>query len=88
MSFAGGSFGRTGIDRPQQQLVLHNLANCTLRTAVQLWQDSWEAGGERQEGRTGQGCRGGGAESEDRVGRGGGRRGGGENRLGADFWLC
>ena len=58
MSFPGGSLARTGIDRPQQQLLLHNLG-CTLRTAVQQQQDSWEAGGERQEGRTGQGWGGG-----------------------------
>ena len=71
MSFPGGSLARTGIDRPQQQLLLHNLG-CTLRTAVQQQQDSWEAGGVRQEGRTGQGR---GEEDRDRVGERRGQQG-------------
>ena len=63
-----------------------NPGGCTLRTVdcVQQQQDSWEAGGVRQEGRTGQGR---GEEDRDRVGERRGSRGGGENRLGADLAL-
>ena len=47
---------------------------CTLRTVdcVQQQQDSWEAGGVRQEGRTGQGR---GEEDRDRVGERRGQQG-------------
>ena len=85
MSFPGGSLARTGIDRPQQQWSCN--LGCTLRTAVQQQQDSWEAGGERQEGRTGQGWGGG---RSLRTGWGEEGAAGEEGRTGLELltWLC